>query len=549
MVEPYKLHETPGMHGALTALGIAPHEMEEAVGSAVRKLRQSRDMNYRVTSQQILEQLSYVCPDPKKAFAAALNAFAGKEDVRLLRAWEYTLASTAEVHSNDKHMQEIAANTLSGPRNADKPELRSLHDKAIAFQHTLPFEHAPIREIREAQFADIEALMRQRFCLLYDADIEQGIIAGDGVSARGGFTLYQRIPADDPSKWQRIDNPKAFQTAMAELVEGASEVTRGKLSSMPGFPGFNSEMLRQMTRNLTKNIGENSFIEQVEHTAPSGDDGQPTLPWKQSRGGRCAPLMDDLGAKTVSSDNRHTSGAQHADEAATAGGGPKKRWDATHVIEFFCDELKKMEPALHAKALQTHPDFKVTVSCYAHVFSLMPMAFEGAWKAGSGSPQQWINEKLIKPALEYRDAQRTRPVLFTLLQSMGRQLGARPSQIDQMYRAIAGTRMQRDGQPYSLRRVHEELAEYCKHQQDGDLLRRQAERYLAMIVPVPAIPFADTNWSSEAGDPKLIEASYDPFKHRVEANIVDHSSGYKQLVEQSWLDHSWQLSSPVMPAA
>jgi hypothetical protein len=132
---------------------------------------------------------------------------------------------------------------------------------------------------------------------------------------------------------------------------------------------------------------------------------------------------------------------------------------------------------------------------------------------------------------------------------MGQQLGARQSQIDQMYRAIADGGIQRGEQPYSLRRVHEELTKYCKHQQDGDLLLRQAERYLAVIVPVPAIPFADTNWSSEAGDPKLVEASYDPFKKRVEANIVDRSSGSKQLVEQMWLDHSWRLSSPVMPAA
>jgi hypothetical protein len=266
--------------------------------------------------------------------------------------------------------------------------------------------------------------------------------------------------------------------------------------------------------------------------------GESSLPWKRAAGGRADPLLNDFGAKTVVS----------ANGAKAGGGAPNLPGDATHVIEFFCDALKQMEPALREKASRAHPDFKVPVSSATHTFSFMPMAFEEAWLDGDSDPQHWIRDKLEQPALYHLHVQRTEPPLFTLLQSMGKQLGANQPQINHMYQQIASQGvMRRDGQSYTLSRVHLELETYCTSQPDSAVLRGQAEDLLLSTVPVPAIPFADTNWSSETGGAVLVEASYNPFKGRVETHLVDDDGSNRRPVRQTWLDGSWRLSTPLAP--
>jgi hypothetical protein len=118
-----------------------------------------------------------------------------------------------------------------------------------------------------------------------------------------------------------------------------------------------------------------------------------------------------------------------------------------------------------------------------------------------------------------------------------------------MYQQIAShVAMRRDGQPYTLNRVHQAIEAYCTSQPDSALLRGQAEDLLASMVPVPTIPFADTNWSSETGEAVLVEASYNPFKGRVETHFVNDDGSNRRPVRQTWLDGSWELSTPLAPA-
>jgi hypothetical protein len=293
-------------------------------------------------------------------------------------------------------------------------------------------------------------------------------------------------------------------------------------------------------------IQEYSFIEHVAHNVPQ-DAGGPHLPWTPRSGGNPEWLVNDLGGEFEWFANGDTSIQPHPTEAEIAGDW-KEPGDATHVIQFFCGALKPMERALRDKASRTHPDFKVPVGTLEHTFSLMPMAFEDAWKDENGNPQQWIDDKLEKPATKYLNAQRTKPSLFELLDSLGEQLGPDHLwQVKDLYQQIAHIRI--SGTSYSLRRVHQAIAEYCQHQQDGGALLGRAEDLLASMVPVPAIPFADTNWSSETGEAVLVEASYNPFKKRVEANIVIDGGSNRRLVDQSWLDNYWKLSTPLMSAA
>jgi hypothetical protein len=547
-VTPYKLHETPGMQGALVALGIAPQDMEHAVMYALGKIGASPNKQYSVSCEQILKQLARHCPDHKKGFSFAINAFEGKEDVRLLRAWEYTLASTDEIPLNSTNVGNIAGATLFGSEIAGKPDPQSLSSKDFEYRCQLASDprlaSAALQDISVMQFNDIQVLMQQRFCLLYDADVKQGMTPANGESIRGGFTLYNRTPAGDPSRWQRIDNPEKFQAAIAKLVADASFVTGENLSLMPGDLKTNSEVLKKTTRKLTENIWESSFIEHIVDNASQTPNGK-LLPWQQRRGADGDFLLNNLGGKVMRFANDETS---RSPTAAANAGGPTKPGDATHVIEFFCDALKQMEPALRDKASRTHPDFRVPVSVATHAFSLMPMAFKEAWLDG-GDPQQWIHDKLKKPVLDHLHAQRTEPPLFTLLQSIGTQLGANQPQMNYIYQQIASQgAMRRDGQSYTLSRVRQELETYCTSQPDGADLRGRGEDLLAEMVPAPAVPFADTNWSSEAGGAILVEASYNPFKGRVETHFVD-DDGSRLPLFQTWLDGPWTLSTPLTPAA
>ena len=91
-----RLQDTPGMQAALTALGIPEEQRQATIRDALNRMVQNNCMLDRgVKLQQIIEYLAYDVQsraEVTKKEKSALRAFNGKQDVGLLRAWEYTLA-------------------------------------------------------------------------------------------------------------------------------------------------------------------------------------------------------------------------------------------------------------------------------------------------------------------------------------------------------------------------------------------------------------------------------------------------------------------------
>jgi hypothetical protein len=556
---PYKLHRSPGMQGALTALGIPEHQMEQAVAGALWQMGHAGHSMHTVTSQRIIETLARHPPpgsfpgntSANQRIASALNAFAGKEDVRLLRAWEYTLATHAESANNNQAVGNIGMAVLYGNPIPGRPDLQSLAGRNGAFQQQLRsnpyFGGTDVGTLSQELFNDVDTLMRKRFFLQYDANVANKGISADGVSNRGGFVLYDRVPPDDPSRWQRIDNPQMFQAAMAHLVEEASHTT---YSRTYGLPGQVPDALRAITDNLKQNIGINAFTEQAA-TSFSMLKGKPPsidpydLPWQQAKGSLEGPIIEHYGGRTVHAVTfpATTSSQTRGDSSVVSGG---HAGDATHIVKFVCEGMAKMVPELHAKAqaVQSH-NFKIPISSASHAFTFMPMQMGEVWLNSRASPEQWIDNALKRPALKHLEATRTGPPLVGVLQSLCAQIGATPQEFQYMYRQVSGGRLHNGHEPYSLDRIHQELRAFSLSRPNSAQVLEAAENALMNAAPIPARIFADTNWVDNAGNPIFIGAQYNPFKDRIELQKMDKDQGNRQPLGEGWLSGHWDISTPL----
>jgi hypothetical protein len=570
-VAPFKLHQTPGMQGALTALGIQEDQMEGAVATALWQMGLSANQTYSISCKQIVQHLAHNPPpgsfvnaaSPNQKIATALNAFSGKEDVRLLRAWEYTLATHADSYSNNLTIRQIGFAALYG--NPNRPDMQSLSGRNGAYQQFLTFgghyHNADVGFLSQELFNDVDKIIQQRFFMNYDANLKQDAVSADGVSNRGGFVMYDRTPPNDPAKWKRIDDAATFQQAMASAFEQAANST---LQRTYARPGFDRNALGALTENLKQNILADGFPEQVSmnFNGLNPNMHHQKEPWKQGRGAYGVPIMEHYGSRVVHTRElgRATSptyGPGAAPGQAEQGGG-----DATEVMKFICEGMAMMAPELHDKARAssrsiaggppTVRNFKTPIMNGVHAFSAMPMQMADAWANGRTTPEAWVENALKEPARRHVDDTRTQPPLLSVLRSVCDQVGATDAQFQIMYQRVTqGRRLRSSQEPYSLKSIHEELKAFSKVTVDPARTLEIGEAALLNAAPVPARIFADTNWPDTAGtgNPTFIGALYNPFKHKVELNCMDMHQGNRTPVQENWNGGLWSLGTPVAAPA
>lgn len=581
--EHYKLQDSPGMQAALNALGIPENERQAAIAGALSQmgLTGARYMMHTVDCKQIIEHLAHTTPgvaDPDKRIAAALRAFNGKQDVGLLQTWEYTLATAAHMHTNmhwePSTVYQISTAAIYGDYKNEipgRPELQSPAQKSTAIVEQLRSDprlnQIKLDGINLHLFNEINGLFQKRFVQQFDMNIS-GAPASDGVSISGGFTLYEKIPADNPSQWKRIDSADAFQEAVARLVKDASETARTHIDGMDdGDPETKREALRLIADHVVAGIRDKTFIEHAvlrmnAHTPNQPDAaGQPSsdvnryqrTPWQIATGGFPEQIAKMYGGKLVSSNCIFSATESNMPSALPSGATQPRADDMMPLVNFLWEGLTKMAPELQAKAQESPGGFKLPMTGGFHAFALTPMEMKEIWSDNPVTPEKWVDDNLKSPAMQWLKETRTSPPLLDLLKSVGAQIGADPGQIQSMYgdmheRAKKFGRLNFKEPPYTLHDVHEKLNTYCRSQENGDELLAKTAEVVTNTFPIPAKAVADTNWSSLLkGQPEYIGILYNPFTDKVEGTLMHQDGTNRRPLGDNWFDEgaTWNIYTPL----
>lgn len=553
--EHFKLQDLPGMRAALDALGIPENERQAAIVAALSKMGLKSPYSstvHNVECKQIIKHLAYQTKgeaDPDKRMDAAFRAFNGKQDVGLLQAWEYTLATSAmmqEHYSVENSPYQVASATFFGKNELhDRPDLQSPSKESGAFIRQLRvdprFKQQKLRQINQHLFNEIGALFQQRFTPQFDMNVRGSSPLLDGVSIYGGTTLYEKIPADNPSQWMRIDNADTFQEAMARLVKDASERAIAHVDRMPGDQKTRREALRLITDHLVAHIQDKAFIEHAvlqmnpdAASEPFGDANQhKNTPWQIGKGGVPNTLIKQYGSELSFDKNsylalttsQHTGANSSVDTTSSSGD------NVMHVVNVICVGLNQMAPKLQAKAQESPGGFKIPLVQSSHLFSLMPMEIKELWSDNPVTPEKWADDNLKKPADQWLKEIRTSPPLSDLLKAVSAKIGTTPAQIQAIYQGLhekstksGRLRLNFKEPPYTIHDLHEKLNKYCRSQENGDELLAKAENVLFDKLPNPAKIVADTNWVSPEGRPVYLGLLHNPFTNKLEAKKMHQDS-------------------------
>ena len=568
----FKLQDLPGMKAALNALGIPENEWQAAIASALSQMglvSHYPGMQHEVECKQLIKHLAYQTKgeaDPNKRMDAAFRAFNGKQDVGLLQAWEYTLATsfcfTQEGRSLESSPYKIAVMAFYGNgKLPGRPDLQTPAKKNTDFLAQLNsdprFKQAELKQINNYLFGEIGALVQQRFVQQFDMNIPLSI-GSDGVSGYAGCTLYEKIPTDNPFQWKRIDNADVFQEAMARLVQDASEVAQTHIDRMGGDPETGREALHQITDHLVESIRDKTFIEHAvlqmnpdAASEPFGDANQyQKTPWQVPSSGFVDLIAKQYGGGDGIYRNCFLTMSQNGDQNGDKGSSS----DATPVVNYFCERLTQMAPELQAKVQESPGGFKVPCAHGSHAFSLMPMEMKEIWSDNPVTPEKWVDDNLKKPADQWLKETRTLPPLSDLLEAVGAEIGVTLLQMQvihhDLYEKIPKSgplRFNLKEPSYTLHDVHEKLSEYCRAQKNGDELLAKAENALIGKPPIPAKVIADLNWMSVEGRPLYLGILHNPFTNKMDVKTMYQDATGRTPIIFDWFaeNASTYVSSPL----
>jgi hypothetical protein len=138
---------------------------------------------------------------------------------------------------------------------------------------------------------------------------------------------------------------------------------------------------------------------------------------------------------------------------------------------------------------------------------------------------------------------------MSVLQSVWSEIGATNQQRNRMYQQISQGWHPGSLEPYSLRRIHQQVQEFAKSTVDPDQTLAKAEAALMKAAPIPARIFADGNGADSKGNCVRVGAVYNPFRKKVELNYMDKQQGNRRPVNDNWIGGHWLLATPMAAAA
>jgi hypothetical protein len=190
------LHATPAFQAVLDALGVPPGERETVMNAAVTALRPTptggrpTPVADELTAQKIIAKIvdnrkAGKTPEQvKQEMDAGRASFQGQQDNRLLRAWEYSVAATAE-------LDEFKSSRLieAASKDAQTNMIAAING---AFSALSPIQQAAQRPSYQSFVNDFKGEFAEEFKksvrMVYDASIATEP-AADGSSSRGVWVM------------------------------------------------------------------------------------------------------------------------------------------------------------------------------------------------------------------------------------------------------------------------------------------------------------------------------------------------------------------------
>jgi hypothetical protein len=207
-----KFHETPAIMAALNAFGIPVAAMEKTVNDALDSLRGGLDKSLTedlFTPEQVLDKIAALrgvrdVDKSKQELDAAKQAFQAQQENALLRAWEYTVASMAELGEN-QGMAVREPTYLAG-------------EKAIfGLGATLKAEGneaGVVDKFLKDVYDKFDALFREQVAIRYDASVVTPKSA-DGNSSAGIWVMRRK--KDDSKVNDQASQEKLVKDLLADV--------------------------------------------------------------------------------------------------------------------------------------------------------------------------------------------------------------------------------------------------------------------------------------------------------------------------------------------
>jgi hypothetical protein len=546
----FALHRHPSMRAALKALGIGEDHIEEKVGAAVKRIGQKGGEHVVATVQDVLEtvlmmryelsidQLTHlrqtICSwdtssdatllaQFEKELKAALDAFAGKRDVRLLRAYENTLASLATEEEMDHLLEALCA-----------PQPDSLYGAMFSAvqARSAGMSKSDAEELLDSIAGKIVTATRNRFHYEFDPDVATAWTENDSLPLMSGARLHFSLEPDGSDRSQPLRSAVQFQYAIQRMIQ---DIER-ELHADGNFHSDDIQAVMQMlcdhamsekfATNTTQKISALARESMLDYTRKKNQQFEQS-PWHlQSLGGSARRVLSAVFSIPVD--------AIAMEEIAVAG----QISNGAILLEKLIDFLKRM----HIRDKKSNGSETYTIHCDAksHTFALTPWYLTDAM--ASASTATWIAEKLLVPGLACAARKLDRPAIDALIDEIGAALNlAAVADVDAVSRLKS--EMQDGATPVEL---HDALENALQGWFSGDenLMKRQqllqrADGILMTELGAPAFPIADTNSSVQGQDVFLVVA-YNVGKNTSEVwERCEDGTHLRGCDQDQWLNTTW----------
>ncbi|MEW4528408.1 hypothetical protein [Maioricimonas sp. JC845] len=249
----------------MTASSLSEPEIREAKDTLSGK-------PFTYSPEHLLGQivLNQAPSNPKEALASMKDAYLGQEENRLIRAWEYSIASMVEESTAPRGKRLLGG--LKGAVDTVKLNVfaeflgKESIDKAMR-----------IDELCDRITDEFDRLVNDQITTGYDPSVVHSEVSSDGSSSYGGYCLYH--------DGKKIEDRGAYVNTLKRLMQEARDNLYGSAADPE-----KSESL-EVLAELQKRIDDDGFLANVVSQSQQSTSSKPVNAWSYQAGGDTDSLL------------------------------------------------------------------------------------------------------------------------------------------------------------------------------------------------------------------------------------------------------------------
>ena len=288
----------------------------------------------------------------ESALRVGRSVQAGLTENRLLRTWEYTLAT---VGVNMQDAGSLATEAKTWAQSAIQAVLQDPANNGLSRSKKVEISAQFDRQFNHS--------VKSRLVYRYVTDLPITESA-DGSSKRGGWVLYDRTGSADPARWKKIENEQDLRMVLAGLAREASTATAALRKS-------------DTSKSFARRLGQGL------DAASNGAKFDQSM-WQRSGGGSPLQVLRTMNAFMRSRD------LLPEDQNRTP----------TSLFQGLAESLRGSYQG--DVAGQSSSGTAVLVSTDTHAFRLLPQYWREAIATDGPGPLVWLNQRLNKEGDELR---------------------------------------------------------------------------------------------------------------------------------------------------